>query len=416
MLVSVAIAFGHLHVAEGQLIEVSATPVPSAITLPVVSPAAAAAVAAAAEPPPIIDYNPWRPSRPRRYFDADLLLWWAGDSSLPSLLTTNPSGTPIDDAGLIGSTSTSVLYGNDTVGDWAHVGFRMRFGRFVNESGISRLEIDLLQLFENDDSFGASSSGGDPILARPFYNSDTGANDAQIISFPGIADGSFDSDYERKAIGIDPLIFFCLKSGQCRWWEFYTGYRFFWLRDKISIREHVDIPAGGLIAPDTYYNIHDTFTATNAYHLMPLGLSYSGNRNKWIWNVRGDIGFGFVSQTVEIEGSTQAFAGGVPAETHNAGFLALQTNRGKHDRTRFAWVPQINASMKRRLTDKMSAQFGYTVIYLHDAVKAVDHLPTAIDPGNLPPELPGAGPNPVFAFNDEPLWVHGFNIGLQFNF
>ncbi len=363
----------------------------------------------------IIDFNPWRPKRPQRYIEAEYLLWWAGDSKLPALLNSNPDGTSIPDAGLPGP-STSLLYGNEKVGDWPHSGVRLRGGRYIGESGISRVEVDGHYLFQGTDSFAIRSVDGDEILSRPFFNSGLGQFDAQLLNYPGIADGRFSSEYKRQAFGFDPLLFFCLSSDQCRWTEFYTGYRFFWLQDNIELSERIDIPAGGLVAPGTYFDIEDEFTATNIYNMIPLGLSFSGNRGNWIWNLRGDIGLGIVSQQVKIRGQSDFYVDNERDSREDVGFLALQTNRGKHDRTRFAWVPQLSANMKRQLGDRTSVQLGYTLMYLDNVVKAVDHIPTVIDPGNLPTPTPGAGPEPRFAFHDSSILIHGFNFGLQFEY
>ncbi len=364
----------------------------------------------------IVDFNPWQLQRPRRYLEAEYLLWWAGHSTLPALVTTNPAGTSINDAGLLSSPSSSVLYGNDTVGDWPHSGLRLRGGQYADDKIYSRLELDVMFLFEGTETFRSHSVGGDPILARPFANARTGADDAQLLSYPGIVNGQLQSQYKRNALGIDPLVFFCLSSSQCRWLEFFTGFRFFYLRDSIELNERADLPAGGAIGPGTYFQIKDEFTATNIYTMVPLGLSWSGNRGKWIWNLRGDIGLGIVNQQVNVKGSTDTYVNDVLDSHQDAGLLALWTNRGHHKRTRFAWVPQLAGNLRRQLSDKTSLQLGYTLMYLDNAVKAVDHLPTSIDPDNLPTPIPGGGPDPQFAFQESSIWVHGFNFGLQYQY
>lgn len=371
----------------------------------------------------VLDFNPWRTARQNHYFEADYLVWWAERSRLTPLLTTNVPGTPLADAGPLGSPGSSVLIGDQFVGDWAHSGLRLRYGKYFHNRRISRVEFsvwhmfqDTFRLFRDSNDSASTNSGVVPIFGRPFFNTAINQNDAQILSYPGLVDGNFQFKYNRQALGVDSLTFACLHSDACRWTEFYTGYRYIWLHDNLNTDEKIDAAAGGLLGPNFGYRVQDSFEASNGYHLIPIGLSTSGNRGKWLWNLRGDVGLGIVNQTVEVHGMTQVLDSGVVTDTYDAGLLALGTNSGRHERTKFAWVPQLSLNLQRRLTDRATAQFGYTLINLNDAVKAVDHIPTRIDPGNLPPAIPGSGPDPRFAFHDESLWIHGFNFGLRLNY
>ena len=357
----------------------------------------------------------WHTPRKRRlenYVQADYLLWWAGDSQLPALLKADPAGTA---AGNVGTTSSArTIYGNQTVGDWPHSGLRLRLGHFVDRPRISRLELDLWYLFQGSDDFRASTGDSTDILSRPFFNTQTGANDAQLIQ-GGTSDGFFESNYTRQAGGIDPSIFFCLSSSACRWFELSTGYRFLWLQDELELNERSLLTPGPFVAAGSGYEIQDRFTADNQFHLWTIGLSHSENKGKWLVNVRGKIGLGVVTNEVEIRGSTRSFVGDTTTATDDAGFLALQTNRGKHSQTKFAYVPELNGMLKRRMGKHTTAHVGYTVLWLPDVVQAADHVPTSIDPRNLPIEQPGAGPDPKFEFVTDSLVMHGLNFGLRYD-
>jgi hypothetical protein len=354
------------------------------------------------------------------YFEADYLAWWGGQSALPPLLTTNPDGTPITDAGPIGSPGSQVLIGNDPVGDWIQSGLRLRYGRYRPGSKLAQWELGVWHLFENvpiffgntDDSIQAGSATN-PIFARPFFNTAIGQPDAQILSYPGVANGYFRSQYARQAFGVDPLLFFCLNREECRSLDFLTGYRWLWLKDRFWLDEQVDLLADPLTGSSATFRVQDSFQATNSFHTIPIGLSLSRRYEKWSWNLRGEMGLGFVHQTVRIRGSTDVTDSGGLTTQYDGGLLALQTNSGSHDRYRFAWVPQLSLNAQRRLSNRWSATAGYTLINLNNAVKAADHIPTAIDPANIPPTLSGGGPDPRFAFADESLWIHGFNFGLR---
>ena len=370
------------------------------------------------DPNRLVGYQTRIAKRLDRYMELDSLIWWASDSNIPALLTTNPSGTPLADVGRLDRASTSIVYGEQKVGDWPHAGVRLRFGRYFRNRMASRIELGLLWLFEGSESFRADSSSGSPILARPFFNSATsvGSADAQILSSPGLADGSFTSDYRRQAVGLEPLVFTCLVGGRSEWLEGYFGYRFFWLRDQLTLRERLVPAPGGLIAPGTRFEVEDDFRADNFYHLLPLGLSWTGNRNRWRWNLRGEVGVGVVDHRIRIRGRTDSYSGGTLVDTRDAGLLALATNSGTHRRTRFAWVPRLSFALHRSMTDTASVSFGYTMTILNDAVQAANHVPTTIDSENIPPVSATAGVDPRFAYQNGTVLVHGINLGLRLDY
>jgi hypothetical protein len=354
------------------------------------------------------------------YFEADYLAWWMERSPLPPLLTTNPIGTDFDDAGPLDSPGAKVLIGNEPVGDWIQSGLRLRYGRYRPGSRLAQWEVGVWHLFENlpiffgdsDDSI-QGGSNTTPIYSRPYFNPATGLPDAQVLSYPGEADGYFRSQYSRRAFGVDPLLFVCLNREQCRSLDFVTGYRFLYLNDRFWLDEQATFAPDPLLGSSASFRVQDSFEARNFFHTIPIGLSLNRQYAKWSYNLRGEMGLGFVHQNVRINGSTDVIDSGGQATRYDGGLLALETNSGSHDRYRFAWVPQLSLNLQRQLTKHWSATAGYTLVNLNNAVKAADHIPTSVDPSNLPPALPGGTRDPKFAFADEALWIHGFNFGLR---
>lgn len=354
-----------------------------------------------------------RRQRHRRngYIEAQSLVWWSSPSRLPALLQSDQPGTSIFDVGAASTTRTVV--GDQDVGEFAHAGLGLRLGRFVPRSRISRIELAGFWLFENSDDLSSRDLDAGLILSRPFENAATGQSDAQIVRMDGLVDGSFDAEYSRTLAGLDPSISFCLVSNDCRWLEFQTGYRLFWLQDELELREDVVLAAGGLVAPDTRFQVNDEFQADNVFHLWRFGLTHTENHGKWMLRAQAGLGLGFVHQRVRINGQTTSSVGDTVTAVDRGGFLALDSNMGDHDRHRFAWVPDLNIRLRRQLTDRWSVSAGYSLIWLPNAVGAVDHVPTTIDPGQLPPVQPGGTGDPAFAFVEDTVFVHGLQFGLQ---
>src|SRR5262245_54300916 len=57
------------------------------------------------------------PKPTRLWVGADYLLWRVRGDSLPPLVTTSPPGTPADQAGVLSTPGTTVLFGGSAVND-----------------------------------------------------------------------------------------------------------------------------------------------------------------------------------------------------------------------------------------------------------------------------------------------------------
>jgi len=364
--------------------------------------------------PPYMQF--YEKAAPSSYSEVEYLFWSLPGASTPRLLTSNPTGTP--SAGIANPSDPStqtLLGGNSDLGDWGQSGMRLRFGHILSDSRIRRWELSGWLLFEESEDAYFESAGGDPILVRPFTDADTGLPNAQVLSQTGAADGSLRSEYDRSLFGVEPLAFFCLTGDGCSSLEFFTGYRYLHYEDELRLIERVQLEAGGLIAPGTEFLVEDTFSAKNDFHLLPLGLHYARRNNKWRLSARAAVSLGFVSQEVEIRGQTTRSVNGVVDSVEAGGLLALASNSGIHDRTRFAVLPELNLQLHRALGKGKWIHVGYTLLYLNDVVRAPSHIDTTIDTDQLPPAT-GTGTSPAFAFASDDELLHGLNAGFEWHY
>jgi hypothetical protein len=184
----------------------------------------------------------------------------------------------------------------------------------------------------------------------------------------------------------------------------------------LDVFERVAPAAGGLIAPGTEFRIEDHFRAANDYHLMPLGLSFTHDGDDWRFEARGSVSLGFVRQEVTIYGNTEFTVDGEPFASYSGGFLALDSNSGSHDRTRFAWVPKWEFVLRRRVGAHAWLHVGYSIFYLNEVARAPNQVDTRIDPNLLPPALVPSSSNPAFAFRSQGELMHGLNAGVRWEY
>ena len=121
---------------------------------------------------------------------AEALLWWTKGGQIPPLLTTSPDGTPQAQAGVLGQPGTVVLLGNQELNNDFRAGGRISFGTWLDACDNFGVEFSYLGLGQSIDQFTMTSTGS-PILARPFFNADTGAEDAHLIAYPDLLQGTF---------------------------------------------------------------------------------------------------------------------------------------------------------------------------------------------------------------------------------
>ena len=117
----------------------------------------------------------------RFWFRSEYLVWWDKSANLPALATTSPQGTAYNQAGVLGQSGTTVLFGG-SVDPGAQSGARFTFGYWLSDCHNQGLEVSYMFLGNKAAAFNESSQG-DPILARPFYNVQTGAKDSTVIAY-----------------------------------------------------------------------------------------------------------------------------------------------------------------------------------------------------------------------------------------
>ena len=108
---------------------------------------------------------------------------------VPSVITTSPDGTPIDEAGVSGLPTTSSLLGPGRLDAQDNAAGRFNFGFYLDPCHCSSIESDFFLLDGSRFSFYASAPQDYSILARPYFNTLSGLQDAELIGYPGSSEG-----------------------------------------------------------------------------------------------------------------------------------------------------------------------------------------------------------------------------------
>ncbi len=368
-------------------------------------------------------FGPQKPFRSRLFLRGDFLAWDTDPMETPTLVTTNPAGTPQNQAGYLGGFNTQSLFGGE-INDGIQSGFRVRGGWYVDPSRYWAIGGDYYELIEFGDSFTATSDGT-TILGRPFYDIVAGRENATLSAFPSFSRGTIniDSTTSLRSLGINvradainppnhasQIANDCAREARM---DLLIGFRNMMLDDTLNISEDLEslVPPGGTI------NLNESFATENNFNGVEFGYIREVPFGRWWFESEGRIAVGTNAQKVTIAGQTQLVENGVPG-TFPGGLLAQRTNIGTYERNELAVVPELGLTLGFHVTPRISLQAGYTLVYFSNVVRAGDQIDTDLNPGLIPVEAdPLSGPlRPRFVFRQNDFFAHGLTAGADFRF
>lgn len=350
------------------------------------------------------------------YGSAEYLMWYVSGNRLPPLLTTS---LPVDN-GFLGAPSTQTLFGNSDFSANQRNGGRFNLGYWFGCD--QRLGIDATYYFlgSRNDSFSISSNG-DPLLARPFTNANTGTQFSQIIAYPRQSSGTFTFNQDSSLWGGDINFRRFLSGNACRRFDTVLGFKYMNLEESLSIREDVNRLQGGFpgISPTIGSAIvTDSFATTNHFYGGQLGLLSELRRGRWYLDGRMLVGLGVMHQTLSINGS-QTVSTANSVTTVPGGLLALPgANIGNYSQNKFAVVPEFGINVGYHLTPNCRLYVGYTFLYASSVLRPGDQIDTNIDVTRIP-NFPTQATRlntvrPAPNLNTTDFTAQGIQFGVQF--
>ncbi len=345
--------------------------------------------------------------------NAEYLHWWVRGGNAPPLVTTSPDNTAQASAGVL--PTATVLFGGERLNEAGRSGGRFTAGYWFDPCRTLALESSTLFLGAVDEVFNATS-GGSPILARPFFNVLTNANDANLVAFPGIVLGNINVSSTSRVAGTELNLRHRAYVGCARRVDYLVGWRFFQLTDGLRIAtDTTSIDSQSQIPVGTNFVIHDTFTTRNNFNGGQIGINAHYGDGCWNLDLLAKVALGGVAQHVGINGTTVVTSPDGTATNNSGGILALVSNMGGYRRSRFAVLPEFGATLRRQLSPCWNINVGYTLLILSNVVRPGDQIDTRLDTNLFPPPI-ATGTLPRFVFNDSDVWVQGVNFGLECNF
>ncbi len=343
------------------------------------------------------------------HIDADYLLWYLRKRSLPALVT---SGVPTDLApGALGSPGTQTLLDGNGLGNSAHSGGRLTVAADLDPAQV--LAVDASGFILEDKPSGTNFTGlglpGTPVLARPFFNADTGLNAAAPFSFPRLLGGSLTVSQNDRFYGTDANVryYFYRSPGYDGQWALLAGGRFLYLDESLSFDESVLGLSGPLAG--TFTNTSESFRTINRFYGGQLGLAYEGRVGDVFLNLLGKFAVGQTHQSFTAASGTLVVDGGGGATTLPAGLLVQPSNAGHFTHTQTSFVPEIGVTLGYEFSKNLRLGVGYNLLVWTDVLRPEKQIDPSIS-------LSGAAPHPATNLQSTTFWAQGLVASVQLSF
>jgi hypothetical protein len=343
------------------------------------------------------------PAASQYWIEADYLLWTVKGDKLPALVSTGNLGAP----------GTAVLFGDAAVNDRWRSGGKIKAGYWFDPQHSWGIEGRFFGLQDVSTGFNASSNGSS-VLARPFFNVQTGVQDTMIVASPALGSGQIAISETSRLWGAG----FAFRKEVCANCVGRTsaliGYRHLRASDDLSIFTNQQGNVVG-IGPFTDA-VTDQFATANDFNGLDLGLTGEMRTGSWSLEWLGKVAVGGNYSTAQINGSTTLALGGGAAVTSPGGMLAMPSNMGTFSQTRFAVVPEVALKLGYQVTSQFRIHAGYDFLFWSNVVRPGNVIDTEINFSQLPPgPLVGAS-RPLPRLDASDFWAHGIDLGAVFTF
>ncbi len=355
----------------------------------------------------------------RLWARGEYLLWWTRDMSLPPLVTTSPLGTARAVAGQLGQPTTTILLGNGQgLSSDGRSGARVELGYWLYPCQGLGFEVTYLDLGSQSSQFEANGTTT-AILARPFFDlaADTLGQSAALVAFPNVASGSITVATTNQFQTLEGLLRRHVMQECGRTIDFVGGFRYAYLQDSLVISDTTTSIARDTPVPfgETFSSV-DQFNTQNRFNGGEIGVVFQQRCCRWSLEVSMKLALGCTQSQVAIDGSTAITPRGGGTTTYTGGILALPTNIGTYEQTKFSLMPELGATLGYDVTRRLRATVGYSFIYWSNVARPGDQIDTEVNSTQLPPGTLTGPARPSFAFHTSDYWAQGLNAGLEFRF
>ena len=353
----------------------------------------------------------------RFWIGSEYLCWWIKGNDVPALVTTSPAGTPQSAAGVL--PNAQVLFGDGRIDTGMRSGVRTTIGYWLDADHDFGVEASYFTLGNaaNRGDFLAQSQGS-PILARPFFNTTLGVQDAQLAAYPNALAGTVQTSTSSRLESGGVLLRRTVQRGPLGQIDLTAGYRQLTFNEALGIQENLAAPnPGGLIKEGTTIGVSDSFVTRNNFQGGEVGSSFWFTRGDWTLDGATRLGLGNMHQVLTVNGSTVVTSPSGVSVQSAGGLLALPTNSGQFTRNQFSFLPQLNLNLRRQFLNNIGLTIGYSVLLATNVMRTGDQIDNRVDSTQLPTAVGPVGvatTHPAPLLHENTLWAQGLSLGVEY--
>ncbi|MCZ2341803.1 MAG: BBP7 family outer membrane beta-barrel protein [Bacteroidales bacterium] len=364
---------------------------------------------------------------------ADFNLWFVKSQPTPVMpLVVNSAPA---DGGLIGRPTTHELAprSND-LGYNLFSGFKVGGGFFMGPERRWGWDLNGFLTEQKANTFFARSDAtGQPLLARPFINAQTGTADALIVSFPTFASGSVLVYTSTQAWGADGnSVLNIYRSAPTADYgvsiNFLGGFRYLEVDEDFRIASRSTLLPGAtapfdgkLYSSPATIEVQDTFRVANRFYGGQVGFNLDARCGRWNFALMSKSGFGVMNEEITVAGMSNLNdpTRGIASQVVG-GLYANGSNIGRYRNDEFAYVQEVTTSLGYAWTSWLSTSIGYNFLYVSSLARPGRQFSTTVNPATVPTSptygfgTAVATPNPLFTQDD--YWLQGVNFGVNIRY
>ena len=351
--------------------------------------------------------------RNRFWGNLEYIAWGLQGDSLPPLAIQGPYNTGTN------SFESPVVVSPSTVNNDVLSGARGQLGMwFTDDQGIG-MDTSLFGVEQNT-STDIFQSYNSPAIGRPFLNSETGAENAQLVAAPGILGGSFKIQEITQFYGGDLNLRYGLIRGQYWTLDAITGFKYLSLRDRLSLTENLYAYGGdGNRFPEgtagSGITVMDQFSTQNNFYGGQIGGILGLHLNRWQFDTTLKLAAGTNQVHANILGNTTVTGANGAVTNYTGGLLGQRSNIGAFNFSETSFVPELGLGVGYNFNSNVKMMVGYNLIYWTNVARAGNMIDTQVNPSQLPPSTTSAGP-PYRQYTTTDFWAQGITLGLELKY
>ncbi len=355
------------------------------------------------------------------WLNTDYLLWWIRQAPIAAPLVT--TGSPLDPVpGALGQPNTSVLFGNNAANLGVFSGFRVSLGFAFADGWMVEGTYFGLETRVAGQSF-QSDPAGNPVLARPYFDNQTGAPAAYLVSSPGVLTGGTSVAIDTRLFGYEANVATVAYRDESMRLDLLVGFRGLELDEQLQIKDNVAALVPGVLTflgapadPPDSLTIIDRLHNYNRFYGGQIGGRFHWLMNGLDLGVTAKLALGATDELARIDSATNMNSP-VTGQTSNVGGVLVQpSNAGFFTQCRFAYVPELALDLGYWVCPHVRLEVGYQFLYWSEVARPGSEMDLTVNPAQVPRDPRfgnGLGDaRPAFQFHQSDFWAQGFHFGF----